>query len=172
MKRIIAVLAASLMSAGLAAAPAFAQGKSADAPGHNRSDAEMGASSVAPGQLKQEGSARAFAPGQQSEGEPGVDSETTASIGNFGTLISTIRAGKSDLSGADEVTAVNIVPVDSLIRGNNRVALDNALADSDGEIEALRDELAELDLDLTDEEIGSAVAARMEADGSLTIYTD
>src|SRR5690606_4333489 len=68
MKRIIAVLAASLMSAGLAAAPAFAQGKSADAPGHNRGDAEMGASSVAPGQLKQEGSARAFAPGQQSEG--------------------------------------------------------------------------------------------------------
>lgn len=174
MKRIIAAVAAPLLASALAATPALAQGKSESAPGHNKSDngnMGMGASSMAPGHLKQGGSARDFAPGQL-RGNAGVDAGTTASVGNFGRLISSIRAGKSDLSAVNEDTTVNLVSVDSLIHGNNRAALDNALGDNQDQVEDLRDDLAELDLGLTDAEIDSAVAARMEADGSLTVYTD
>lgn len=175
MKRIIAVLAASLVASAFAAAPALAQGKSGSAPGHSSDGGGvgMGASSMAPGHVKGDNSARDFAPGhQRGAANARVDAAKTASTGNFGRLISTIRAGKSDLGTVNDDTTVNLVSVDSLIRGNNRVALDNALSDNESRIEGLRDELDELDLGLTDAEIDSAVAARREADGSLTIYTD
>ena len=117
----------------------------------------------APGQLKA---------AEAREARP--DRTTTAAIGrgNFGTLISSIRAGKSSLDGVDETTVVNVVPAETLINGENRVALDNAIRDNQDDIDALRDELAGLDLGLTEEEIDSAVAARVESDGSLTLYTE
>lgn len=110
------------------------------------------------------------------EADAGIDTTTTASTGqdNFGTVISSIRAGKSDLSGVTADTDVNVVSVDELMEGNNRSALDNALEDNQEQIDQLRADLGDIEglEGLTDTQIDSAVAARVDADGSLTVYTD
>jgi hypothetical protein len=179
MKRTFTLLAASLLAAAIFAAPSFAQGNSGNAPGHGgdspgNSGNAPGHSASGQGQTRGQSGVMMQAPGLMKAAEAKADRTTTAAIGatNFGTLISTIRAGKSSLDGVDESTALNIVPAETLIRGENRVALDNAIRDNQAEIDALRDELAGLDLELTEEEIDAAVAARVEPDGSLTIYTE
>lgn len=173
MKRTLAIIAASMLASASIAMPALAQGKSDSAPGHSN-EAGMSPSTQAPGQVKEGGNASEIAPGKSmKEGE--VDTGTTAAIddANFGTVISSIRAGKSDLAGLADGPEVNIVEVGDLIEGENRVALDNAVEDNMDSIEALRGDLAELDLDgLSDDEIDAAVAAEVEADGSLTVYTN
>lgn len=179
MKPIIALLSASLLL-GASAVPSFAQGNSGNAPGHGgdspgQSGNAPGHGASAPGPDR--GGAAMQAPGQLRAAEvraDRTDRTTTAAIGttNFGTLISSIRAGKSSLDGVDDATVLNVVPAETLINGENRVALDNAIRDNQDDIDALRDELAALDLGLTEEEIDSAVAARVESDGSLTLYTE
>ena len=55
----------------------------------------------------------------------------------------------------------------------NRTALDNALESREAEIAQLREDLAALDLDdLTDAQIEAAVAVRLEADDTLTVFVD
>lgn len=174
----IALAAAALV---LLSAPSFAQGNSGNAPGHS-GDAP-GNSGNAPGHAQDSPGRSGEAPGQMGGGfifSPGksaerVDRGTTAAIGqpNFGTVISSIRAGKSDLTGLVDGAAVNVVDVDTLIQGANRVALDNALRDNTEQVDTLRDEVAALDLDgVDDATVDSVVAARVEADGSLTLYVD
>ena len=176
MKRLTTLIAASLLATATAVAPALAQGNSGNAPGN--SGGGKGASANAPGQMKQErDNDRQGAPGLLKLGKADrIDSGTTAAVAgksNFGTLISSIRAGKSSLDGVTVDSTINVVQVEDLIEGSNRVALDNALADNEAEVEALRDDLAALDPDgLTDEDIDRVVAARPEADGSLTVYVD
>lgn len=176
MKRLTTLIAASLLATATAVAPALAQGNSGNAPGN--SGGGMGASANAPGQMKQDGdNATQYAPGLLKPDKANrIDTGTTAAVAaksNFGTLISSIRAGKGSLDGVMADSTVNVVQVEDLIQGSNRVALDNALAENEAEVEALRDDLAALDPDgLADEEIDRAVAARTEADGSLTVYLD
>ncbi len=185
------VLVASLLGAALLAAPALAQGNgggnggpsggnggghdggshgaSASAPGHNKGDGGN-ASAAAPGRMKADGDdASAYAPGRVKA----ASGETTASVGkpNFGTVISTIRAGKSDLAGI--ASDVDFTVVDASELGGGAPALANAIRDNRAAIEALRDELAALDIDgLTDAQIDAAIATRVEADGSLTIFVE
>lgn len=179
----IALAAAALV---LLSAPSFAQGNSGNAPGHSgdapgnsgnapgHAEGSPGRSGEAPGQM---GGGFIFSPGKSAEAPRAerVDRGTTAAIGqpNFGTVISSIRAGKSDLSGLVDGAAVNVVDVDTLIQGANRVALDNALRDNTEQVDTLRDEVSALDLDgVDDATVDSVVAARVEADGSLTLYVD
>ena len=188
MKRAIALLAASLLaSAAAISSPVFADngggghGKGGE---HGASDNGRGegkgseARANAPRQMKGDGeSAKRYAPGQQmaDDDDDNVDETETASIRNpnFGALISAIRSGNVDLSGVESSTDVNVVEIDDLLKGNNRSALDNALADNEEQISQLRTDLGELDVEgLSDDEINGAVAARTEADGCLTVYVD
>lgn len=190
MKRVLAILTASLMASSLVVAPAFAQGNSGNgngngggngngasaseaAPGQAKGDDGV-ATDFAPGQIKgDDESAKAYAPGQvKKDGD--TDPDTTASTGqpNFGTLISSIRSGGSDFSSLETDAEVEVIDVDDLIKGNNRAALDNALGDSEVD-EGLPDDLAALGLvNLNPDDAEDAVAARVEDDGSLTVFTD
>jgi hypothetical protein len=156
-------------------------GRSGDASGKAEGKGRANATNrdKAPGHQKDDDrSARAFAPGQvkkQAVDDDELAAKTTASIGraNFGTVISSIRAGKSSLTGIDADTQVTVVDVSDVVRGNNRVALENALAKNQTSIETLRDDLAALGItDLTQEDIDSAVAARRARDGWLVVFVD
>lgn len=189
MKRVLSTVAVSILASSLMAAPAFAQGNgngngngngggnsaAADAPGQNKGDG-MDATGFAPGQVKgDDESARSYAPGQVKNDD--VDPDTTASTGqpNFGTVISSVRAGKSSLFGITDETEVNVVDVDDLAGGNSRAALDNALADNQEQIESLRNDLAGLDdefgLGLSDDDVANAVATQVD-DDTLTVFVD
>lgn len=192
MKRIVASLAAALLACASVASPVFAQdgngngngnGKGNErgtensaaesAPGHGKGEGES-ARDVAPGQVKSDDeSAKSYAPGQIKRAGDGGDDDTTGSVNkrNLGTLISTLRADRTDLGGIQDDVEVTVVDVDEFVV--NRTALDNAVEAREAEIARLREDLAELDLDdLTDEQIGAAVAVRVEADGTLTVFVD
>jgi hypothetical protein len=92
---------------------------------------------------------------------------------NFGMLISSIRASKTSLDGVDGTTAVSGVDVDDLMQGNNRVALENALADNQDQITDLRAELTALALpDLQSQDVEQTVGIAKAKDGSLTVFVD
>lgn len=181
MKKIIAIAAASMLASasmiGLGAAqsnnanqerPRVAQGASEFAPGQQQSE-PGGASEMAPGHA--EGSAREAAPGQQMRAEE--DSIVTGATGqrNFGTVISTLRSGQMDIAGLEADAQVNLIEIDELAPTGERQALDNAVADRQGDIDALRDSLRNTDLEGLDEaDIDRVVAAQQEADGSVTLY--
>ncbi|MCG5480288.1 MAG: hypothetical protein KK478_14660 [Ensifer alkalisoli] len=192
MTRIVASLAAALLACASVATPAFAQdgngsgngngegnGRGSEnsaaesAPGHARGEGES-ARDFAPGQVKgDDESAKTYAPGQSKRADDGDDDDTTGSVDNtnLGTLISTIRAGKTDLSGIADDVEVTVVDVDEF--AVNRTALDNDVEAREAEIAQLRQDLAELDFDdLTDDQIDAAVAVRVEADGTLTVFVD
>lgn len=188
MKRVVATLAATVLACASVAAPAFggngdgngngkgggSENSAADrAPGHAKDEGES-AKDSAPGQVKgDDESAKAYAPGQTKRADDGTDDDETGSVGkrNLGTLISTIRAGKSDLSGVADDIDVTVIDIDDF--AVNRTALDNALETREAEISQLREDLAALDLDdLTDAQIEAAVAVRVEADGTLTVFVD
>lgn len=196
MKRVIAVMAASLLaSAAAISGPAFAddrggdKGASAHAPGQMKGDGES-ARDFAPGQLKADGeSARKYAPGQQlsndddqnvddddqiaEDDDNEVDETETGSIGDtdLDEIISMIGSGGVDFSSIDSSTDVNVVDIGDMLEDDNRAAFDSTLAENNTQISQLRTDLGGLDLEgLSDDQIDDAVAARVEADGSLTVY--
>ena len=153
------------------------------APGRTKAAGEN-ATAYAPGRIKQKDeSAAAYAPGKVKKAteetaavidEPVTDDDATAgSKVNFGTLISSIRASKTSLEGVDETTAVSVVDVDDLMQGNNRVALENALADNQDQITDLRADLTALALpDLQSQDVEQTVGIAKAKDGSLTVFVD
>lgn len=185
MRKILAIATASMLaSAGMVGA-GLAQSKN---PGAERLRVQQGASEFAPGQQQEEpGGARGLAPGQAeapaSEAAPGQqmraaedsdDEIVTGAIGqpNFGTVISTLRSGQMDISGVEADAQVNLVEIDELAPSGERQALDNAVAERQGEIDTLRQNLRDAGLsNLNDADIDRAVAAVVEADGSVTLYT-
>lgn len=184
MKTIIAIATASMLASasmiGVAAAQSndstqerlrIAQGASEFAPGQQQ-DEPGGASELAPGHA--EGPAREAAPGQQMLAAEGEEDEiVTGATGqpNFGTVISTLRTGQMDIASVEADAQVNLVEIDELAPTGNRQALDNALADRQSEIDALRDNLRDASLsELDDADIDRVVAAQVEADGSVTLY--
>jgi hypothetical protein len=102
--------------------------------------------------------------------------KNTRAIDNFGRLISSIRRG--DVT-ADELTnyaggAPSVVDVDTLIKGNNRVALENALRGT-GMTEAELRAALEANTNLTLPEgvtIEEVVYADVNADGQLVLVVD
>jgi hypothetical protein len=188
-RKILAILVASVAAAAMPATCWAGQGgggkggESHGGPGGSSGQGKGGgkaggagfASGKSKSDLKETG--RAFAPGQMKKAAVDVDDDddviATGSFGkvNFGTVISSIRAGKSSLAGVDADTVVNVVDVADLIRGNNRVALDNALAARADEIDDLQDDLAALGLtDLDQATIDDVVAIRPARNGSLTVF--
>lgn len=187
-RKILAILVASLAAAAMPVTGWAGQGGGGKggeshgggpggSSGQGKGGGKAGGAGFASGKSKNDlkETGRAFAPGQLKKASVEEDDDVGADAGfgkaNFGTVISSIRAGKSSLAGVDADTVVNVVDVADLIRGNNRVALDNALADRADEIDVLRDDLAALGLaDLDPATIDDAVAARRDRNGSLTVF--
>lgn len=110
-----------------------------------------------------------------------VDATTTASVNNdnYGTLISTLNAGKglSDLSGITADADISIVFVSSLEASGNAKALDNALDKNAGAMTTLHASLkgnAALKAKLDAEKImiEDVVAVTTTADGRVTVFVD
>lgn len=167
MNKIVTLVAASLLATAGVSGHALAQGAGAPdrTPGIGGAAPEQ-----APGiQMQREGGAATdFAPGQQDR------DLTTGSVGqpNFGTVVSTIRSGQFDLGDVSSDTEVEVVRVGDL-PGADSAALDNAIDENEDRISQLRTDLGELELSALVEagvELDDVVAARSEADGSLTVF--
>ena len=121
-------------------------------------------------------SARESAPGQTKKADRNkVDPGTTASTGkmSFGNVISSVRSGNDKLDGLASNADVTVVDVDTLIRGNNRPALENALSGNETGMQELRPDLQDLNLQgLDDAKAIKAIAAVVQDDGSLTVIVD
>jgi prophage DNA circulation protein len=110
-----------------------------------------------------------------------TDTGTTASTnadGNFGRVISAIRAGKTNvdaLKSLTTVSSVKVIKVSDLAKGSNTQALDNALADNQADITTLQTTISgntalKAQLDAQSVTTTDIVAANIEADGSVTVY--
>ena len=109
-----------------------------------------------------------------------TDPMTTGSVGNYGSLISSLNAGKmADLSTFTATSTVNCVKV-STLKGDasaDAKALDNALSKSATQVTDLKTAInAKADfkakLDPTTCPVDDVVAVTTEADGSFTVYID
>lgn len=112
----------------------------------------------------------------------GLDATATGSVSssdNFGTLISTLNAGKStvDIAALGADADITVVNVSTLKAEGNATALDNALdknaeatATLHADINANADLKAKLEGMSVD--IDSIVAVTTAADGKLTVYVD
>jgi hypothetical protein len=175
MKRSIAFAALLLASTSLGFAQTETQPAQAQ-PGANsggQSECAAGDTTCKPGaQPKVEG---------QANTQTGTDASTTASTdvkANFGTVMSTIKAGKTNVSaitGLTTVNKVNVVRVGELAQGNNMQALDKAIADNQTDITSLQTAISgntalKAKLDAEQVQAANVVAANVEADGSVTVY--
>jgi hypothetical protein len=112
--------------------------------------------------------------------ETSVDATATGSVqSNYGTLISTLNAGKGtvDLSGVSADANVTFVKLSSLKVEGEANALDNALKKNAGAQTTLHASInanAALKAKLDAEKIAvdSVVAVTTIADGMLTVYVD
>lgn len=115
------------------------------------------------------------------QGTAGTDGSTTASTGakaNFGTVMSSIKAGKTNveaIAALTTVNTVNVVRVADLAEGNNMQALDKAIADGQADIASLQTAVSgnaalKAKLDAESVPASSVIAANVEADGSVTVY--
>ena len=109
-----------------------------------------------------------------------TDPMTTGSIGNYGSLISSLNAGKmADLATFTATSTVNCVKV-STLKGDasaDATALDNALSKNAAKVTDLKAAInAKADfkakLDPTTCPVDDVVAVTTEADGSFTVYID
>lgn len=112
----------------------------------------------------------------------GVDATATGSVAadtNYGTLISTLNAGKGavDIKGISADADITVVSVSSLQAEGDTTALDNALDKNADAMATLHADItgnADLAAKLTEQgvEIDSIVALTTDADGSLTVFVD
>lgn len=115
--------------------------------------------------------------GTSTEVDPGATASTDAKA-NFGTVMSSIRAGKTNIdaiSALTTVNTVNVVRVSDLAKGENMQALDKAISENQADVTSLQTAIegnAALKAKLDEESVNSAdvVAANVEADGSVTVY--
>ena len=110
-----------------------------------------------------------------------TDTGTTASTNadaNFGSVISAIQAGKTNvgaLQGLTTVSNVKVVKVNELARGNNMEAFNNAVSKNQADITSLQTTVGantalKAKLDAQSVTTSDIVAANVEADGSVTVY--
>jgi hypothetical protein len=109
-----------------------------------------------------------------------TDPMTTGSIGNYGSLISSLQAGKmADLSTFTDTATVNCVKV-STLKGDasaDATALDNALSKNATAVTDLKTSINtnaafKAKLDAATCPVDDVVAVTTEADGSFTVYID
>jgi hypothetical protein len=110
-----------------------------------------------------------------------VDATTTASVGsdNYGTLISTLNAGKglTDVSSISADANVTIVAVSKIQGGGDLKALDNALSKNADAMSTLRASVSanaalKAKLDAEKISVDDVVAVTTAADGMVTVYVD
>jgi hypothetical protein len=116
----------------------------------------------------------------------GVDTQTTGSVGNYGGLISSLRAGTTtDLSTYTAGTSINCVAISNL-QGEaaaNAQALDNALSQNQARVTSLRTDIqgnamlmqdleAQCAAQIDDFDVQDIVAVQTDVDGSFTFYID
>ena len=110
-----------------------------------------------------------------------TDASTTASTdakANFGTVMSSIKAGKTNVSAIGGLTTINkvhVIRVGDLAKGNNMQALDKAISDNQADITGLQTAITantalKAKLDAESVQASNVVAANIEADGSVTVY--
>lgn len=122
-------------------------------------------------------------PGAQTKVEAQADTDTTTTAStdakaNFGTVMSSIKAGKTNVDAIGSLTTVsevNVVRVDDLAKGNNMQALDRAITDNQADITSLQTAISgntalKAKLDAASIDASGVVAANIEADGSVTVY--
>ena len=109
-----------------------------------------------------------------------TDPMTTGSIGNYGSLISSLNAGKmADLTTFVATSTVNCVKV-STLKGDasaDATALDNALTQNAAQVTGLKTSIEgnaalKAKLEASTCPIDDVVAITTEADGSFTVYID
>ena len=101
-----------------------------------------------------------------------------ASNANFGQVISSIQASKTEASEIQALTAVknvNVVKVSDLAKGENMTALDQAVTKNEGDITSLRTAMTAntaVNTALTDAkvDVSTVVAADISGDGELTVF--
>jgi hypothetical protein len=97
---------------------------------------------------------------------------------NFGQVMSSIQASKTSptqIQGLTTVKSVNVVQVDTLAKGNNMKALDEAVSKNESDITSLRGALTAniaVSTALTNAkvDVSKVVATDIAADGVLTVY--
>ena len=103
---------------------------------------------------------------------------SASSDANFGQVISSIQASKTSptqIQGLTTVKSVNVVQVDTLAKGNNMKALDEAVTKNESDITSLRGALTAntaVSTALTNAkvDVSKVVATDIAADGVLTVY--
>jgi hypothetical protein len=109
------------------------------------------------------------------------DAGTTGSVSSdadFGDVISSIQAGKSNtdqLGTLTDVSKVKVVRVGELATGENATALENALSENKEQVAELQTAVeanAALKAELEKQQVqpSSVVATKTEADGSITVF--
>lgn len=101
-----------------------------------------------------------------------------ASNANFGQVISSIQASKTEASEIQALTTVknvNVVNVSDLAKGENMTALDQAVTKNEGDITSLRTAMTAntaVNTALTDAkvDVSTVVAADISGDGELTVF--
>jgi hypothetical protein len=101
-----------------------------------------------------------------------------ASNANFGQVISSIQASKTEASEIQALTTVknvNVVKVSDLAKGENMTALDQAVTKNEGDITSLRTAMTAntaVNTALTDAkvDVSTIVAADISGDGELTVF--
>ena len=108
-----------------------------------------------------------------------IPASFAASNANFGQVISSIQASKTEatqIQSITEVKSVNVVKVNDLAKGENMTALDNAVTKNEADITSLRSALTanttvNTALANASVDVAAVVAADVGSDGVLTVYT-
>lgn len=106
-----------------------------------------------------------------------VDATTTGSIGNFGSLISSMNAGaRVDLSSVTDASTVNFVKVSTLTEADP-AAIDAALKTKAEAMTTLHADIEanaalKAKLEAAGYSSGDVLAVETSADGALTLYID
>ncbi len=109
--------------------------------------------------------------------DPGFTASTGAETG-LETLMEAIRAGKTNIGAIESLSAVGkvqVVRVGSLSNGNAAGQLEQAISENQADITALQGVVGgnpalKAELDASEVAVSDVVAAKVEADGSLTVY--
>lgn len=184
MKRIIAISSAALMGATMLAAPVYAEQMDSQTKTPGMSSQMQ--DNKAAGDFDASGGTEAGAttgPGSESgtstSSSGDLDTGTTAAIGGeptFDEAIAAIEgnsASAATISGMSEVGTVNVVHLDEL-EGHDPAQVDEAVTANDAtELQSSIEVNSSLSEQLSTQgvEASSVVAAQVEADGSVTVYT-
>ena len=101
-----------------------------------------------------------------------------ATTANFGQVMSSIQASKTDATDIQAMTtlkSVNVVKVNDLAKGKNMKALDEAVKKNDADISSLRSAMTanaavKTALVKANVDVSTVVAANVASDGILTVY--